>query len=213
MPGLPFRVRRNGPEYFCTRRPVDRLSSDDPRREQTLEDDVLMAELALGRTAALETLYQRHALAVYAYAFRVLEQAAEAEDVTQEVFVKVWEHGKDYQPRGRFRAWALRICLNLCRDRFRGRKTGEDLRQATMATGTEPPPTPEEEVLERELAEGARQAFGRLPLEDRHLLALRIDSGLSVPEVAEVTGCSVRTVQYRTSQALRRLRRLMGEKE
>lgn len=176
-----------------------------------MTDDLLMADLGQDRLPALAELYRRYADRLLAYARRMLGHDQEAEDVMQEVFLKIWEFRQRYRPESHFRAWAFRICLNLCRDRRRQtQRTPLGPPEAAEEVAS-PVPGPEELVCERLLGTEARQAFASLPPEDQHLLSLRLDGRLTASEAAETLGCSLRTVHYRTAEVIRRLQRLLGE--
>lgn len=176
-----------------------------------MNDDLLMADLGHDRLPALAELYRRYADRLLAYARRILGHDQEAEDSMQEVFLKIWEFRHRYRPESHFRAWAFRICLNLCRDRQR-QVQRVPLSPPEAADEVETPGIgPEELVLDRLLAEEARKAFSRLESGDKHLLSLRLDGHLTASEVAETLGCSVRTVHYRTAEIVRRLQRSLGE--
>jgi len=159
-----------------------------------VNDDLLMADLGQDRLPALAELYRRYADRLLAYARRILGHDQEAEDVMQEVFLKIWEFRHRFRPESHFRAWAFRICLNLCRDRQRQTQrvtisppeAAEEIASST--------PGPEELVCERLQGDDARAAFSRLESADRHLLSLRLDGHLTASEVAETLGCSLRAV-------------------
>jgi RNA polymerase sigma-70 factor, ECF subfamily len=177
-----------------------------------VRDDELMAALAKGDRQALAELYERHVRAVFAYARRTLNHEAEAEDVAQEVFMRVYDHASRYRPEEHFRAWVLRICLNLCRDRLRrltaGGRAGDDRGALQPDHGA----LPADQACDRHLAGVARDALAALSFEDRQIVALRLDAGLSARDAAEVLGCSMRTIQYHTARIFTTLRRKLGEK-
>ncbi|MBU1105080.1 MAG: sigma-70 family RNA polymerase sigma factor [Candidatus Riflebacteria bacterium] len=177
---------------------------------QDLTEDELMQLLAASDISALEALYQLHAVNVYRYAVRMLGNPTEADDIVQDVFLKIWNYREKYVPASHFRAWALRICANLCIDRQR-RADNRNLELSSAdAVQANEEHSPEDVALYHELLAKACQAFQTLSYDDQQILAMRFDGDLSVPETAEAMGCSIRTVYYRTAQAIGRLQVASG---
>ena len=78
-----------------------------------------MARVARGDERAFQLLSRRHLPAMLGLARRILGNAAEAEDVAQEAFLRVWTHAPRWQPLAQFRTWLTRVVVNLCLDRKR----------------------------------------------------------------------------------------------
>ena len=181
------------------------------KRFQNLVEDDVMQLLAAGDITALEVLYQLHYENIYRYAVRILGNATEADDIAQNVFLKIWKYRKTYTPTKKFRAWALRICANLCIDRMR-KADYKDLAliNASNVMENRDNSLTDIAIYDEKLAIAA-QVFHRLPYVEQQLLALRFDGDLSIAEIAETLGCSVRTVHYRTSLAIQRLKKISGD--
>lgn len=81
---------------------------------------------ARGDRAAQTALVNRNMPIIYRVAYRMLQDQAEAEDVTQETFLRAWKVLPEWQPKAKFSTWACTVALNLCRDRLRKKKTGPD---------------------------------------------------------------------------------------
>ncbi|HEY9069782.1 MAG TPA: sigma-70 family RNA polymerase sigma factor [Candidatus Ozemobacteraceae bacterium] len=178
-----------------------------------MDDDLLMGRLCRGEVSALEQLYRRHADRVFRLALRLTGRREEADDITQDVFVRIWEYRAAYSPERRFRAWALRICLNQCRDRARRCRERAFLDPSSAEAMPDRQPLPEETAVDRLMTSQFAGAFLRLTEPDQQLLALRLDGEIGVEEIAEVLGCSVRTVHYKTREVIQRVRRMLGEDE
>jgi RNA polymerase sigma-70 factor (ECF subfamily) len=86
-------------------------------------DEALMAKVARGDERAFQLLSRRHLPAMLGVARRILGNAAEAEDVAQEAFMRVWTHAPRWQPLAQFRTWLTRVVVNLCLDRKRRAKS------------------------------------------------------------------------------------------
>src|SRR6187455_3525146 len=82
-------------------------------------DEALMARVARGAERAFQVLARRHLPAMLGLARRILRNAADAEDVSQEALMRVWTHAPRWQPLALFRTWLTRVVVNLCLDRKR----------------------------------------------------------------------------------------------
>lgn len=166
-------------------------------------DANLLHEVATGDPEALGLLYDRYGETVYRIARRVLLEHGAADDVTQDVFLRVWRAASSFRG-GSVKGWLVRITLNLARDRLRrGRreKTGADVETPVQA----PPdgPTCSAGELDRALAE--------LQPHIRASVVLKYYEGLTFAQLAAVTGVSLRTAKYRVAQGLARLRRTLSD--
>ncbi len=160
-----------------------------------------------GDESAFEALFERHRDRVLNTAFRFLGDANLAQDIAQEVFVRVYTHGKDYQPSAEFTTWLYRITANACFDEARKRKrlrhTPPDELPETTA---DPSPSPEARAQDSELAREVRRAIASLPDNQRLAVVLQRYDGLSYRQIAEVLKTSVPAVEsllFRAKNALR----------
>ncbi len=169
---------------------------------------------ANGDRAAQAALVNRNMPIIFRVAYRMLQDRAEAEDVTQETFLRAWKTLPDWQPKAKFSTWACTVALNLCRDRLRKKK-----------------PVLMDEVPERvdtalrpEQALASQQAIGRieskiaaLPERQREALSLCALEGMTNIEAAETMDVSVRALESLLARARRALKaelnaELAGEK-
>jgi RNA polymerase sigma-70 factor (ECF subfamily) len=176
------------------------------------EDGLLLQRAAAGDNDALLALHKRYANLVYSMAWRVLQDVGLAEEVTQDVFMKLWRQGQRYDPdRGRFSAWLLSVTRFAAIDRLRqeGRRPsavdlpGEDLDQQTAL----------EQMLATDHAswergQHLRLLLGELPPEQRQVVELAYFGGLTHSELAEQLGLPLGTVKGRLRLGLERLRGL-----
>ncbi len=179
-----------------------------------VSDDVLMARIAGGEAAAFRLLLARHTDRAFAVAFRMVQSRADAEDIVQDAFVRVWTGAGRWRAHGpRFSTWLHRVVLNLCLDLHRRRKhrRHDDLEVAAEV------PDPEPGVEIRLVDETQRQALAAavrlLPDRQRTALALTYAGGLSNAEVAEVMDISVGAVESLLVRARRELRSRLGTAE
>ncbi len=159
---------------------------------------------------AFGRLYDLYADRIYKYIYYRIGNATEAEDLTEEVFVKSWEAiGRFTWQERSLAAWLFRIAHNLVVDHFRGRRETIPLEEWSPGQGEAP--DPETAIERREILRALREAIGRLTEEQRQVILLRFIEGYSSQEVARIMGKSdeaTRALQYR---ALASLQRLLGQ--
>ena len=167
-------------------------------------DDELVARVANGDETACRLLVDRHLSRVIAVARRLLGNQADAEEVSQEVFLRVWTHADRWEPgRAQFSTWLHRVATNLCLDRLR-RRTMDDIDSIPEPVSDEPGP---EELLEQgDLAKRVDVALQALPDRQRAAITLTHFQGLSNIEAAEVLEVSVEAVESLLGRARRALR-------
>ena len=170
-----------------------------------ISDNILLERAGRGDEASFEALFYRHYDRVYGLLFRLLGNRTEAEDVTQEVFLKLY-----HQPfRGRRQhnvgGWLYRVATNMGYNHLRGarRRRGRDIRLVPDAT--DEPVRPADRVIQEETKALVRATLARLPQRQTQLLLLR-QMGLSYSELAtacDVAPGSVGTLLSRAAQAFR----------
>ena len=176
-----------------------------------LEDAALAAQIATGDTNALDQLYVAHRAAAFAVAYSVLRDAAAAEDVVQDAFVRAWRSAASYQPaRGALRSWLLTIVRNTAIDQMRARGTA--LRhQPRLFHAADDGADVLETVAEAGDARRLYAALDALPTEQRQALELAFFAGLTHGEIAARTGAPLGTVKGRVRLGLRRLRQDLAD--
>ncbi|MFH1811843.1 MAG: sigma-70 family RNA polymerase sigma factor [Pseudomonadota bacterium] len=190
-----------------TRAPAHEKQGPDP--------DAEIARLAaLGDALAFDTIVRTHGERVRAVARRMLGDPAEAEDLSQEVFVSVYSAIHSFRGEAKLSTWILRITRNHCLNRiksWRRRRAGQDrLTHDVESLGSWPgvsAPTqgPEKNLLSREVQGQVQHAIAELPAEQRWLVVLRDIEGLDYDEIAATTGLPLGTVKSRLHRARERL--------
>ncbi len=179
--------------------------STDPKVELN-DEGRLVARATKRDSAAFGILYETHLDRIYRYVYYRVGSTSEAEDLSEQVFLKAWEAIERYEPRGvPFIAWLYRLAHNLVVDHYRSRRPTLTLEEVGEAE--EPGANVVDAVEEKLDAEEIRVALRRLSPEHQQLIALRFVEGLSHAEVAQITGKSegaTRVVQYRALQSLAR---------
>lgn len=176
------------------------------------QDEDLVTRLRWRDIAAFEALYDRHAALVYSVAYRVVGNAQVAEDVTQEVFLRLWRRPDLFDvSRGRFTTWLVSVTRNRAVDEVRsmGRRLQHEIAQPDAGPpdiGDASAPDPEAEAqltLEREAVQAA---LATLPEEQREALFLAYFGGLTQQEIAERLGQPLGTVKTRIRLGMKKLR-------
>ena len=177
----------------------------------TEDPQALMAALARGDRAALGRIVALYGPGVQRYAAQILRNPAEAEDIAQEVFLRLWRHAGRYDPAlGPPAAWIWRIARNLCLDRSRRQGWRRFL-------GLEAAPEPADETPGAEAALDARQrlerlsaAMAELPERQRAALTMRAAGGLSTAEIAAAMGIGAGATEQLLVRARAGLRARLG---
>ena len=177
--------------------------------QQELEEIQLLKAARQGDSLAFGQLYECYAPRIFRYLFAHLDQRMEAEDLTEEVFLRVWRALPDYQERGaHFGGFVFRVARNALFDyyrRFRSRQEPEALDEELLPAAQLNPADGSAAVVERfEL----QHALGQLGEDQQTVLALRFLAGLTPEETGEAMGKTsgaVRVLQHRALKALRKL--------
>lgn len=182
-----------------------------------LSDEILIARVAQGDKAALETLYDRHAAMVLGVCLKILRDNTTAETVLQETFWRVWQSTASYQPgRGSFRGWLFRIARKLSIDAYRRNR----IRPQAVAGSRDAEPIldriPDRDMSVPEQAQSnldtrqVQNALAILPREQRQVIEMAYFSGMTRHEIAEATGEALETIHTRARLGLQKLREALG---
>jgi RNA polymerase sigma-70 factor (ECF subfamily) len=172
------------------------------------EDDALVRRAGRGDTNAFALLIPRYQARVTRFACRLLGgDRAAAEDVAQEVFLRLWRNAATYESRGNLQAYLLRVTRNLCLDARR--RTDPTHPLDTCREMPDGRAGVEEAVHGRTLAEAVRHAVAALPDGQREALILHQYEGMGYREIAEILDCPPGTVASRIHLARAALRRCL----
>ncbi len=161
-----------------------------------VNDRILLQAAQDGDLDAFEALVRRHQAAVYRVAFRMLRSEVDAQDATQDTFVRAWRGLKRFRRESAVSTWLYRIVTRRCLDMIAARRPTED-RQIELDAGVDPADTAEQ----RERLRAVTRAIAGLPGEQRAALVLREFEGLSYDQVADVLNTSVPAVKGRIHRA------------
>lgn len=183
-------------------------------------DEALLADFAGGDAGAFAILYARHERPVFRFLRRSLGNDAAAQDLMQDVWLAVIRHAASFEPRARFTNWLYGIARNRLIDHWRARRDTVSLDQeAANDAGVAAAPIdclaagedcePEVQALSREQAAAFVAAVEQLPAPQREAFLLHAEGGLTVEDVAQLTGVGRETAKSRLRYAMTRLRAAM----
>jgi RNA polymerase sigma-70 factor (ECF subfamily) len=186
-----------------------------PNDERSAE---LMQALVAGRQVALNELMTLWEGPLLRFIFRYVQSEAEARDLVQETFVRVYLKRESFRLGTSFSTWAFTIAANLCRNqrRWQNRHPTHSLDEMTTAATTTgydklvcPRSCPDQEAVQSERVAALKAAVAELTHDLRTTLLLYEYEGLSYREIAEVVGCSEKGVESRLSRARAFLRKTL----
>ena len=186
-----------------------------------LTDTELVAAFKAGDIEALGALMERHKAAVYGYLLRLTARPDAAEDLFQEVWLKLVRRPGAYSEKEKFKAWLFTVARNAAMDHFRRESSrsamfsaeshapygNADAAPGPLETAASPEPGPHEALENKALGEKIGAALHRLSPDQREIFYLRHYSELSFKEIAELLGVPIGTVLARMSRAAALLRK------
>ncbi len=174
------------------------------------DDDSLLAQIVSGDRHAFGRLMDRHADRVFALARSVIGSAADAEDVTQDVFLAVWRTAEDWRPgKARFTTWLYRVTLNRSLN-HKNRVAGRQMPLDAVAEPEDPAPDPGEALDAARRRERIDRAMADLPESQRTAMTLTYTVGLGNAEAAAAMEISVKAFEALLVRARRKLREILG---
>jgi RNA polymerase sigma-70 factor (ECF subfamily) len=168
-----------------------------------IADDRLMARAKLGDTAAFATLLERHERNIQRYCLYVCRRPERALELTQDVFVRIWDQRQRYVADGRFKAWAFTIARNVCR------KANARARIERLFVAEVPAPIDGDDGERRQLHGLTRTALMQLSARHREALVLRYVEDLAYADIAHALSLNESTARSRVHFALKALAELL----
>jgi len=195
---------------------------------EEVTDEVLMMRFQGGDQSAFTRLVRRHKTPVYNFILRSVRSREVAEDLVQDVFVKVVQNAAEFKHEARFSTWAYMIARNVCIDHLRkaALRRHPSLDQAANNNSGEDGPTLGERIADShfgaavdrvaigsELGQRITRAVEELPPEQREVFLLREVANVPFKEIAEIVGVPENTTKSRMRYALERLQQALAEYE
>ncbi|MEW6323464.1 MAG: RNA polymerase sigma factor [Acidobacteriota bacterium] len=175
-------------------------------------DRAAVAAVSAGDSQAFRTLVDRHSRYVRRVAFRMVGNAADADDVVQETFLKAYRQLERFEARADFRTWIHRIAVNSAIDFIRARRHREvahdpaDLQDGPGDTAVSGAPEPERQVLSAEISDHVAAALGGLTAMERAAFMLRHMEGRSIAEICAALGLKPQAAKHSVFRAVKKMR-------
>lgn len=181
---------------------------------EQVEDTTLLQLISRGEDAALAELYDRYGRLVFSIAYRIVGHPQNAEDITLEVFARVWEKGDTYDPtRGKVSTWLTRLSRNRAIDQLRHISVRPEKESVGWSEITAVPITnshnPEIQTVLNLQQEKVREAVSSLPDNQQEALALAYFQGMSHSEIATHLNEPLGTVKGRIRAGMKSLRLML----
>lgn len=197
-------------------RPVLKCRIERPNAGEmtSLSDEQLIRALAENDEDALRILVERYASSIYRFSVRYTGDESIAEDVAQEVFLRLFLHAKRFTPGRSFKTWLFAIVRNIAIDMARpyshrksfSIQTPEDFSPESVVSGS---PTPEDRMASRERQEMIIGLLQDLPEKQRTVVILKYYEDMSTKEIGQVLGKSVSSVESLLARAKQNLAKLL----
>jgi RNA polymerase sigma-70 factor (ECF subfamily) len=183
-----------------------------------LDDEELIGQIAQAKSEAVRVLYRRYGRLVYSLALHLVGDRPAAEEITQDVFLRVWEKAGTYDPgKAKVITWLSRIARNRAIDVLRRRYTrGEHEREAWQYLKLGAELADQDPIRSVELSrqrEEVRAAVAALPVNQQRALSMAFFQGFTHQQIAEKLGEPLGTVKTRIRDAMQKLRNRLDEKE
>lgn len=188
----------------------------DKRDEITEDDDILVAQFKAGEQEAFIKLMNKYSASIFYYAKRMVKNYEDAEEINQDIFVRVFKALPSWEPRASFKTWLYRIAYNRCIDQLRAqsrRRTyslDDDDEQIDIPVATGIYSNPERVAQQREIGKHIENALSQLSSQQRDVFTLYHYGELQIKEIAEVLGIAEGTVKTHHHRAMRNLRKILG---
>ena len=162
-----------------------------------------------GNAGAFETLYGRHRTRLFRFVLRSVEERGAAEELFQDVWLRVIEARNRYAPKARFTTWLYSIAHNRLVDHWRRKGLSVvDLENVEVEGNS---PNPERQAEARQSLERFAKALEALPPAQREAFLLHEEAGMSVPEIAQATGAGEEAAKSRLRYAIAKLRTAVND--
>ena len=183
-------------------------------------DQQLIASYLAGDEKSLEILFGRYLKPIYSFVYRYVSGAHDVEDITQEVFVRIWRNLKKFDQNKSFKTWIFSIAKNAAIDFLKKKKAipfsefeNEEKENILIETLADPSPLPQELLERTDMKRVLNAAMEKLSPKYRMVLFLRYNDHFNFREISESLGESLHTITSRHRRALIKLKKLLTEND
>ena len=184
------------------------------------DERTLIKKAQKGDVESFEEILYRYQSIIYNISYRFAGSSEDAEDMTQEVFIKIFRNINSFQFKSKLSTWIYRVTTNTCLDIVKRKKdnmtafslddTLEDGEGKLLSSEiADSRPTPDKQAEQHEIKNAVNKAISQLPEDYRAVVILRDIHGLPYDDIAEIVDCSVGTVKSRISRGRRKLREIL----
>ena len=177
-----------------------------------MTDPQLVARAQEGDLPAFEELVVKYQREIYGLAYRLVMDAEEAKDLTQQAFMQAFIHIKGFRQQAQFKTWLFRIAINQCYNYLKNKKKfGDpvDIDNFVLAGND----SPEEDLIAQDERRRLYAAMPRLPAKQRAVITLKLEQGLSYDEISGVLGGTAGAARVNYCQALKTLKKYLKNED
>jgi RNA polymerase sigma-70 factor (ECF subfamily) len=172
------------------------------------KDSYLVERCLEGDRSAFAIIVERYKRQIYSITYSMTRNHADADDLSQDAFIRAYENLRKFNLGTNFRSWLCRIAVNLCIDHLRHEKRfPEDSLDDQSETLPSQNPDPQYSLESSELMENIMAAVDSLPADQKTVVILREMQGLELKEIAEIMKCSESTIRWRLHYARKKLQK------
>lgn len=172
------------------------------------EDSYLVEKCLEGDRSAFAAIVDRYKRQIYSITYSMTRNHADADDLSQDTFIKAYENLRKFKLGTNFRSWLCRIATNSCIDYLRRKKrSSEDGLDDQAELLPDQNPGPQENLESSELMENITAAVDSLPKDQRTVVIMREMQGFGLKEIAKIMKCSESTVRWRLHYARKKLQK------
>ena len=172
-----------------------------------INDQELITQFLKGDEKALELLIQKYLKPIYGYVFKFVQNQQDAEDLTQETFLKMWRNLKKFKKEKNFKSWLFTIAKNTCFDFLRKKKKNLALNLENLEIIADFAPSFLEELEKENWTEKIKREMEKLPFKMQKVLDLYYNFGLNFREISEILKEPVNTIKSRHNRAIYKLKK------
>ena len=190
-------------------KPVDNLRC--LQQQKSGEDSKLLTQYLSGDESALTNLVQRYQKEMYRFVYRQLGNEADAADVTQKVFVLLFQKADQFQGKSTFKTWLYQIALNQCKNHYRSKDRRREVSSDEDEVDYGVDDSKFEDIAYMQRRKLLKHAISTLPEKQRLTMQLRVYNECTFAEIADIMSSTVGTVKASYHQAVQSLMKKLGE--
>jgi RNA polymerase sigma-70 factor (ECF subfamily) len=177
-----------------------------------IPDRELIKKSLQGDKKSLELLIKKYLKPIYSFSFNLLRDQQDAQDLTQEIFLKMWKNLKNFDENQNFKSWLFKIAKNSCIDFIRKKKKFLVYNLETIENLPDLQLLLKEEAENKDLLEKIKIEIEKLSRKSKEILNLYYNFGFNFREIAQISGESINTVKSRHKRAIDKIKNSLKEK-